>query len=212
MISISPRTLSPTGSGTYPVRRRGCYRAWLAGRGEPDAGLQVLSQSRDDRARALAGRLWFVYMHDAHAAAAAFRAIESPAISLHPQVVIERDKALAALGSETIEERTSWLNAVAALDDEWLIERRAAFLLDRGDAHAALQMLMGARFQLVHQRYERTSLWRRVASTLGLKTVELPTWLGEDDLAEFGAYREEPGVQRNPVAVPPLKHTADPTT
>jgi len=186
--------------------------AWLAGRGEPDAGLQVLSQSRDDRARALAGRLWFVYMHDAHAAAAAFRAIESPAISLHPQVVIERDKALAALGSETIEERTSWLNAVAALDDEWLIERRAAFLLDRGDAHAALQMLMGARFQLVHQRYERTSLWRRVASTLGLKTVELPTWLGEDDLAEFGAYREEPGVQRNPVAVPPLKHTADPTT
>jgi len=39
--------------------------------------------------------------------------------------VIERDKALAALGSETLDERGRWLNAVSALDDEWLAERRA---------------------------------------------------------------------------------------
>jgi len=182
--------------------------AWLAGRGDNDPALKVLSQSRDDRARALAGRLWLVYKHDAHAAAEAFRGIESRAISLHPQVVIERDKALAALGIETIEERSSWLNAVAALDDEWLAERRAALFLDRGDAHAALQVLMSTHFQLVHQRYERTRLWRRAASMLDLKPVEKPSWLGEDDLAEFGAYRENSGVPSDPAAPP---HPKDPT-
>jgi hypothetical protein len=73
--------------------------AWLAGRGETDAALRVLSQSRDDRARALAGRLWLVFKHDTHSAVESFRAIESPAVTLHPQVVIERDRALAAPGA-----------------------------------------------------------------------------------------------------------------
>ena len=186
--------------------------AWLAGRDEPDHALEVLSQSRDDRARVLAGRLWLVSKHDARAAAEAFRAIESSVISLHPQVVIERDRALAAFGGETIEERASWLNAVAALDDEWLIERRAALLLDRGDAREALQVLMSARFQLVHQRYERTRLWRRAISMLDLKPEEYPSWLGEDDLAEFGAYRESSGDPANQAALPHAKHEADSTT
>src|SRR5256886_1955671 len=52
------------------------------------------------RARALSGRLWLTHMRDAHAAAQCFRAIESEAVALHPQVVIERDKVLAALGKE----------------------------------------------------------------------------------------------------------------
>jgi len=173
--------------------------AWLAGRGKTDAALKVLSQSRDDRARALGGRLWLVFKHDARSAAELFRAIESPAISLHPQVVIERDIALAALGAETLQERTRWLEKVSVLDDEWLAERRASLALDRGDAHEALHILMSTGFQLVHQRYERTRLWRRAASMLGIKPVEYPSWLGEDDLAEFGAYRDDsddPGSAR----------------
>lgn len=112
--------------------------------------------------------------------------------------MIERDRALAAVGDEALEERASWLNAVSALDDEWLAERRAALFLDRGDAHSALQVLMNTRFHLVHQRYERTRLWQRAMSMLDLKPVEYPSWLGEDDLAEFGAYREESGTHRNP--------------
>ena len=182
--------------------------AWLAGRGDPDAALKILSQSRDDRARALAGRLCLVHKHDAQAAAESFRAIESTAISLHPQVVIERDRALAVIGSATLDERKRWLDAVSALDDEWLAERRAALLLDRGDAHGAMQVLMNTRFQLVHQRYERTRLWRRAASMLGLKPAEHPAWLGEDDLAEFGAYREQPEAPSGPAAAP----IRDPTT
>jgi hypothetical protein len=163
---------------------------WLAGCGEPDAALEVLRQCHDDRGRALAGRLSLVYKQNPHEAANAFRAIESPAISLHPQVVFERDKALAAVGPATIGERRRWLDAVSALEDEWLAERRASLLLDCGHAQAARNVLTGTRFQRVHQRYERTRLWRRMESMLGLIPVTYPSWLGEDDLAEFGAYRE----------------------
>lgn len=166
--------------------------AWLAGRGETSTALEVLSQSGDDRARALSGRLWLVYKRDAHAAAKCFRAIESEAVALHPQVVIERDKALAALGKETLEERARWLQAVSALDDEWLAERRVSLLIDCGDWQAAFHLLRSTHFQLVHQRYERTRMWRQVETSLGLEPIEHPSWLGEDDLAEFGAYREHP--------------------
>ena len=108
--------------------------------------------------------------------------------------MIERDKALAALGSETLDERGRWLNAVSALDDEWLAERRANWLIDCGNSQAAFDLLRSTHFQLVHQRYERTRLWRQVESSLGLEPVEYPSWLGEDDLAEFGAYRDLPAV------------------
>lgn len=178
---------SPIGERERWLFQRG---AWLAGCGEPDAALQVLSHCNDDRARALAGRLWLSHRHNPHRAAEAFRTIESPAISLHPQVVIERDKALAALGPATIEERKRWLKAVSALEDEWLAERRASLLLDCGDVQAAHDVLIQTRFQRVHQRYERTHLWRQIESMLHLEPVAYPSWLGEDDLAEFGAYRE----------------------
>jgi hypothetical protein len=166
--------------------------AWLAGRGETSSALEVLAQSGDDRARALCGRLWMVQMRDPHAAAKCFRAIDSEAVALHPQVVIERDRVLEAIGKETLAERGRWLDAVSALEDEWLAERRASFLIERGDLRAAFDVLRNTRFQLVHQRYERTRLWRQVEAGLGLAPVEYPSWLGEDDLAEFGAYREHP--------------------
>jgi hypothetical protein len=164
--------------------------AWLAGRGETIAALEVLAQSNEDRSRALSGRLWLVSMRDAHAAAKCFRAIEAEAVALHPQIVIERDKALAALGKGTLDERARWLEAVSALDDEWLAERRASLLIDCGDSQAALHVLRSTHFQLVHQRYQRTGLWRQAETSLDLEPIEYPSWLGEDDLAEFGAYRE----------------------
>ena len=164
--------------------------AWLAARGEIDAALEVLAQSGDDRARALSGRLWLVRKQDASSAVQCFRAIKAEAVALHPQIVIERDKALAALGKKTLEERWRWLKAVSALDDEWLAERRASWFIDSGDLQAAVQVLRNTKFQLVHQRYERTRLWRRIETDLGLESIAYPSWLGEDDLAEFGAYRD----------------------
>jgi len=164
--------------------------AWLAGRDQTDSALEVLSRSKDDRAFALAGVLWRRQMNDPATAAECFRAIASEALALHPQVVVERDKALAALGRGTLKERERWLDAVSALEDEWLAERRASVLIDSGDPEGALKVLRNTRFQLVHQRYARTRLWRRLEKKLAMEPVDLPAWLGEDDLAEFGAYRE----------------------
>lgn len=164
--------------------------AWLAGRDQISAALETLGSSCDDRARALAGCLWRRQMNNAEAAARSFRAIESDALALHPQIVVERDKALAALGRATLSERGRWLDAVSALEDEWVAERRASFLIDSGDPKSACEILQSTPFQLVHQRYARTRLWRDVEKHLAREPVEYPAWLGEDDLAEFGAYRE----------------------
>jgi hypothetical protein len=165
------------------------YGTWLAARRHGDAALEALSQSADDRARALSGRL-YLSRRDPRTAAECFRAIQSEAMALHPQVVVERDRALAALGLSTLAERERWLNAVSALEDEWIAERRASLNIDRGDFYSAMHILKETHFQRVHQRYERTHLWRAVERGLGLPSVDHPAWLGEDDLAEFGAYRE----------------------
>jgi hypothetical protein len=178
--------------GTVRDRWQFQHGAWLAGRGEPDGALKVLAMSADDRARALSGRLWLVHRRDPHVAANCFRAIESEAIALHPQTVVERDRAFAAVGHETFDERKRWLDAVSALDDEWVAERRAIHLHDGGDSHGAMDVLEKTRFQLVHQRYERTRLWRQLEARLGLPPKIVPASFGEDDLAEFGAYREHP--------------------
>jgi hypothetical protein len=170
------------------------HGAWLAGRGDSNAALKILAQSADDRARALSGRIWLAIHKNPQAAADCFRAIESEAIALHPQVAIERDKALSALGRETLDERRRWLDAVSALDDEWVAERRASLLHDGGDPQGAMNVLKNTRFQLVHQRHERTRLWRQLEASLGLEPEKFPAWLGEDDLAEFGAYREHAEV------------------
>jgi len=163
--------------------------AWQAGRDDVDGALETLSLSGDDRARALSGRLFLRCRKDAKNAVACFRAIQSEAISLHVQIVIERDHALAALGNETLEERASCLDAVSALEDDWLLERRASLLIDQGRYREAQDLLRTTPFQLVHQRYVRTRLWRQIERELGLDPVPWPAWLGEDDLAEFGAYR-----------------------
>jgi hypothetical protein len=163
--------------------------AWQAGRDEVGAALETLSLSGDDRARVLCGRLFLRCRKDAKNAVACFRAIQSEAISLHVQIVIERDLALTALGNETLEERARWLDAVSALEDDWLLERRASLLVDQGRYEEAWKLLRSTPFQLVHQRYVRTKLWRQIERKLGLDPVPWPDWLGEDDLAEFGAYR-----------------------
>ncbi|MHC1765587.1 MAG: DUF5107 domain-containing protein [Verrucomicrobiia bacterium] len=164
--------------------------AWLAGAGRVEEALITLGESSDARARALEARLHLRARNDPAAAVEAFRRISDTSLARHPQVVVERDTALAALGHSTISERESWLAQVEHCEDEWLIERRAAFLLDQGKPADARTLLERTRFQLVHQRYARTRLWQRIKAALNLVEPDPPNWLGEDDLAEFGAYRE----------------------
>lgn len=164
--------------------------AWLAGCDRIDDALVALRDSSDGRAHALAGRLYRRNKNDFQSAADASRAIREPAIALHPQVVVERDLALAALGKETLDERDKWLAQVAALDDEWVRERLAYLRFDQGRCAEAKDILHTTVFQLVHQRYARTRLWRKIEAALGEPPLADIAFLGEDDLAQFGAYRE----------------------
>jgi hypothetical protein len=164
--------------------------AWLAARGQLDDALELLARTPEDRARALAGRLYRTATANTSAAVRQFEQIKSDAVALHPQVVIERDLALAALGQAGLTARESWLDGVGNLDDEWLRERRAALLLDQGKPAEALAVLLAAPFQLVHQRYARTELWQRIKRAQNQPADAPPASLGEDDLARFGAYRE----------------------
>ena len=109
---------------------------------------------------------------------------------LHPQLVVERDQALRAVGPATIPEREKWLDAVDALKDEWVAERRVQLLIDKGQWAAAKELLLSTDFQKVHQTYGRTGLWRQICQKLPAPCAPIPRQLGEDQLARFGAYRE----------------------
>jgi hypothetical protein len=166
--------------------------AWLAGNDRIDEALAALKRSRDGRAHALAARLHRRHDKDYAAAVERFRAIETPVLANHPQVVFERDLALEGLGPSAYDERRRWLAETETLADEWLVERRAALMIDEGRLEEAKALLETTAFQLIHQRYARTKLWQRIEEGLGILPSDRPNWMGEDDLHEFGAYREYP--------------------
>ncbi|MGV8093632.1 MAG: DUF5107 domain-containing protein [Mangrovibacterium sp.] len=165
------------------------YGTWLAGRGDTAKAITVLTESRSGTAKALLARLYRL-TDNSRKAAEVYRSIEERWLQLHPQVVVERDKALRNLGKETLPEREKWLSQVDALPDEWVIERRVQLLIDQDKPAEAKELLLSTRFQKVHQVYTRTNLWFRICDLLKEPRFPIPDQLGEDRLAQFGAYRE----------------------
>jgi len=165
------------------------YGTWVAGRGDSALALRILAESRIGVAKALLARLLRITGNN-KGAVRAYDSIEERWLQLHPQVVVERDKALRNLGKETLQERESWLKQVDALQDEWIYERRIQLLIDKGDAEGAKALLLSVHFQKVHQTYTRTNLWFQICDLLKEPRFPIPDQLGEDRLANFGAYRE----------------------
>src|ERR1700687_2827953 len=97
----------------------------------------------------------------------ALEAIQEPWLQLHPQVVVERDRILRAVGTQTLAEREQWLNKVGALKDEWIIERKVQLLIDKGEIQNARQLLLSVSFQKVHQTYTRTAMWLQICEKAG---------------------------------------------
>jgi hypothetical protein len=120
----------------------------------------------------------------------AFDEIKEEWLQLHPQVVVERDKVLRNLGTQTITEREKWLLKSEALQDEWIIERKVQLLIDKNEIQMAKVLLLSTSFQKVHQTYTRTNLWMQICEKLKISCYPIPLELGEDRLATFGAYRE----------------------
>jgi hypothetical protein len=176
-------------NGTTQHLWRFYYGAWLAGRNKNEAAIQQLSQSSTGLAKALLARL-LKAKGDMKGAATSFAAIQEKWLQLHPQIVVERDKVLRTLGTQTIPERERWLSKVAALPDEWIIERSIQLLIDKGELQAANHLLLTTPFQKVHQTYTRTGLWMQLCEKMHVPCEPIPAQLGEDRLARFGAYRE----------------------
>jgi hypothetical protein len=165
------------------------YGAWLAGRGDTSKAATMLEKSDLSIAKALLARLLRLKGNSA-GAVEVYNSISERWLQLHPQVVVERDKALRNLGAGTLKTREQWLDLVAALNDEWVIERRVQLLIDQGRASEAKNLLLSTDFQKVHQTYNRTKMWFRICDLLDESRLPIPEQLGEDRLAVFGAYRE----------------------
>lgn len=165
------------------------YGTWAAGRGDSAKAIRILSESNTGVAKALLARLLRLKGNNLEAVQA-YHSILERWLQLHPQVVIERDKALRNLGKETLKEREAWLSQVNALQDEWIGERKVQLLIDKGEIAGAKTLLLSIHFQKVHQTYTRTNLWFQICDQLKESRFPIPDQLGEDRLANFGAYRE----------------------
>lgn len=164
--------------------------AWFAGREDIESAIAALNASASVLAHVLLARLHLRCRQNATEALASLERISGSALALHPQVIVERDMALAAQGPQTMSERERWLALAGNSEDEWVIERRAALLADQGKKTEALALLEGMRFQKIHQRYARSALWQQLTGVKGNAAGNTPESLGEDDLACFGAYRQ----------------------
>jgi hypothetical protein len=149
----------------------------------------MLSTSAVGVAQALLARL-LRQGGDVEGAARALRSIREPWLQLHPQIIVERDEVLRRAGPQTIAEREPWLSGVDARANERVIERRVQLLIDKGELQKAKELLLSVPFQNVHQRYVRTALWDQLCEKLNEPRTAVPSQLGEDRLARFGAYRE----------------------
>ena len=165
------------------------YGTWEAGRGQTENAIRELAHCHNDVAKALLARL-YRSKGEMNLAATTLESIQQSWVQLHPQVVVERDKVLRALGPQMLAERQQWLERVAALKDEWIIERKVQLLIDKGDVQEARQLLLTTPFQKIHQTYTRTGMWRQICEKIQEPCEPIPQSLGEDRLAQFGAYRE----------------------
>jgi hypothetical protein len=166
---------------------------WLAGRGEMDESINILSTVETDWSYALLGRLLRVSKQDYAASREAYLKLSCPAWNLHPQVFIERDITLSHIGSSALEEREQWFGQVDSFLDEGLMERKASFLFDKGAVFEAKKLLEQHTFEKVHQRYKRSQLWHQIEQALQNTETQVPDSLGEDDLATYGSYRVSGG-------------------
>lgn len=165
------------------------YGVWLIANDETDSAILLLKAVKHDIAKAVLARI-YAYKKSISEARKQYSMITGKAFQLHPQIVVERDKVLESFGKETFDERTNWLEKLEALDDEMIIERKIYLLIDMKKHLEAKELLLNTRFQKIHQRYERKSLWKLLCKMTSTNILPFPENLGEDNLAKFGAYRE----------------------
>lgn len=165
------------------------FGVWLMAKGDIARAKAALEASGHDLARAVLARFYH-QEGKTEKARKQYEQMKEEVWKLHPQIVVERDRLLEKCGEDAFEERALWLQRLDALDDDALLERKISLLIDTKNFAMAKELLEGRKFQRVHQRYERKRLWKQLCDDMGMDVQPYPDNLGEDNLAEFGAYRE----------------------
>jgi uncharacterized protein DUF5107/uncharacterized protein len=152
---------------------------WLAFHQRPTEALALVAKG-GATARRIAGLICWRALNDPAEAVAHLEAgpLEDPI------AVVELDELYAQAGLDA--RRARLLRNVAA--HPRITERRADLALKTGDPSEAVRLLSETRWQREHQRYTRTSLWRKAQAALGQPDSPVPDLLNEDNLAQFGAY------------------------
>ena len=153
---------------------------WLAFHDRPTEALLLVEHSNEPTACRLAGLILAKALQDPTHALPFLEA--GP---LHdPVAIAELDEPYAGLG--LTDKRAALL--AKSPHHHLVIERRADLALALDQPEHALQLLASTDWPREHQRYVRTSLWKKARLALGLSDAEVPEALGEDNLAQFGAY------------------------
>lgn len=185
-----PSSTVPTGIDVEEALRRQVERGpddaaeplalWLAFHGRALEALPLVQNNRRPSAQRIAGLILWKGLGNP---AAALPHLEAG--PLHdPVAVVELDEWYAGQG---LTERRAALLAHAP-NHRLILERRADFACAVGQPQEALRLLSETPWPREHQRYVRTELWKRAKTALGEPATEIPEFLGEDNLAPFGAY------------------------
>jgi hypothetical protein len=185
-----PGALVPTGLELESALRRELRREnpsaaeplalWLVFHGRAREALALVEQSPVSGSRRVAGLILWRELGDARGAVAH---LESG--PLHdPIAVVELDTLYAELGLMT--ERVALLARPS--ESRFIIERRADLALALRQPAETLRLLTETPWPREHQRYTRGDLWQAAKAALGQAEAEPPAFLGEDNLARFGAY------------------------
>jgi hypothetical protein len=156
---------------------------WLAFWNRPSEALSLIDHSREPTACRLAGLILAKALAEP---ARAVPLLEAGPLN-DPVAVVELDELYARLG--LTDKRLSLLAKTPS--HRLIVERRADLALALGKPEEALQMLTSTVWPREHQRYTRTTLWKKARAALGLSDAEVPEVLNEDNLAVFGAYWSE---------------------
>lgn len=160
---------------------------WYSARDQYEDAVEYLELSNHPIGLMLAARIYSSYLNNFAKTITLCNKVTLTKYAKIPQVMIEMDKHFC--NGSYISEREILLKDALEYDDEFLNERVANLMVDKGEYNKALDILLNTQFQLVHQRYERTAIWNKIKAVKP-EIGRAPESLGEDTLAEFGAYRE----------------------
>ncbi len=190
---------------------------WLAFRQRPLEALECLEQSHAPHARRLAGLIRWKGLGQAEQALALLEQgpLDDPIAVCELDELLAAQGAMKSVGSHSdlhrgdepvspgqgtrptacgpgaitglcLAKRQQLLASAPA--HRRMVERQADLALAQGRPEETLRLLSSQPWPREHQRYVRSALWRRAKAVLGEEATGIPAFLGEDELAPYGAY------------------------